>query len=416
MQFILLILKNAGRNLIRTVLTALGTMVLVLAVTSVWSILAFLDNEMAHKSEDLKVIVSERWQLPSQMPYSYASTLIEGAAREPGDVRPLDSMTWQFFGGSTESEPRNRNMSNMVFAFALEPKKLLTMMDELDELPPGQKAEFAQTVARLENNRQGLIVGRDRLKAIDKKVGERITLHGLNYRDIDLEFEIVGEFPPSRYDSSAAMGREYLNNALDVYERERGQKHPLAERTLNLVWLRVRNMEDFHRITQQIENSPLYRSPAVKCETRSSGVATFLEAYRDIIWGMRWLLGPAIVVTLSLVIANAISLSVRERRVELAVMKVLGFRPYQLLILVLGEAVLIGVLAGLACGVLCLVVINHGFGGLKLPFAFFSAFYIPVKALWWGPAVGGGAALVGSFFPAWSAGSVRVSEVFSKIA
>ena len=46
---------------------------------------------------------------------------------------------------------------------------------------------------------------------------------------------------------------------------------------------------------------------------------------------------------MALVIANAISISVRERRTEMAVLKVLGFRPGQILVLVLGEALLIGV-------------------------------------------------------------------------
>jgi hypothetical protein len=80
-------------------------------------------------------------------------------------------------------------------------------------------------------------------------------------------------------------------------------------------------------------------------------------------------------VTLSLVIANAISISVRERRPELAVMKVLGFRPMQILWLVLGESLLLGAgagfaSAGLTYGVLrpvlhprrCLVV-GHGHRG-----------------------------------------------------
>ena len=57
---------------------------------------------------------------------------------------------------------------------------------------------------------------------------------------------------------------------------------------------------------------------------------------------MRWLLVPAILVTMALVIANAISISVRERRTEMAVLKVLGFHPTQILLLVLGEALLIG--------------------------------------------------------------------------
>ena len=73
----------------------------------------------------------------------------------------------------------------------------------------------------------------------------------------------------------------------------------------------------------------------------------FLESLKDIFWGMRWLLAPAVLVTLSLVIANAISISVRERRMEIAVLKVLGFRPGHVLMLILGEAVLIGALSGL---------------------------------------------------------------------
>ena len=36
-------------------------------------------------------------------------------------------------------------------------------------------------------------------------------------------------------------------------------------------------------------------------------------------------------------------------------------------------------------------------------------------ALWWGPTVGGIAALAGSIFPAFTACFVKVTEVFSKV-
>ncbi len=135
-------------------------------------------------------------------------------------------------------------------------------------------------------------------------------------------------FPDGRYDKSAVMNRDYLNAAFDAYPRSHaGQKHPLADKTLNLVWLRVPDMTAFNTVQEQISRRRSTRTPAVKCETASSGIATFLEAYRDLIWGMRWLLAPAILLTLSLVIANAISISVRERRLEFAVLRVLGFRP-----------------------------------------------------------------------------------------
>ena len=55
-------------------------------------------------------------------------------------------------------------------------------------------------------------------------------------------------------------------------------------------------------------------------------------------------------------------------------------------------------------------------GGIKFPIAFFPSFMIPAQAWLWGAAVGAGTAVVGSFLPAWSARSVKVSEVFSKVS
>ncbi|MBI3864533.1 MAG: ABC transporter permease, partial [Planctomycetia bacterium] len=92
----LIIFKNVRRNLLRTALTSLGTMVLVLVITLIWSILHYLDRAMADKSSNFKVIVTERWQIPSRMPPAYAATLREAAASAPDDIRPKDWCTWQF--------------------------------------------------------------------------------------------------------------------------------------------------------------------------------------------------------------------------------------------------------------------------------------------------------------------------------
>jgi putative ABC transport system permease protein len=416
MKFLLLILKNLRRNLVRSTLTALGTIALVLVVTLVWSILAFLDEVTSEKKSNLKAIVSERWQFPSQMPLSYADTLTEGAAREETDIRPMDNMTWQFFGGTLD--PTKSTRSQRLFAFGMDPNKLRTMMDDLDRLPADQAADLDAAIEKMNANRQGAIFGKDWLTILDKRVGDRFTLYGLNYKGINLEIEVVGKFPPGgRYDKSIVIHRDYLNNAVDAWPRDHGgQKHPLADKRLNLVWLKVPDTTAYTRMADQIQSSPFYSTPSVKCETASSGIASFLDAYRDLIWGMRWLLAPACLVSLSLVIANAISISVRERRQELAVMKVLGFRPLQILVLVLGESLLLGVGAGFLSAALTWYGINELLGGLKFPIAFFPSFLIADDALWWGPLVGGLAALLGSVSPAWTACNVKVSEVFAKVA
>lgn len=416
MKFLLLILRNVRRSKVRSGLTALGTMVLVLVVTLVWSILSFLNAAMTTRKSNIKMLITEKWQVPSQMPFSYALTLSEGGARNPGDIQPMDSMTWQFFGGTLD--PAKRTRQNSLFAFAMDPSKLNSMMDDLDTLEqtsPGLAKEFAETIEKMKNNRQAIVIGKTRLEKLDKKVGDRIKLYGINYRDIDLEFDIVGTFPISRYDESSAFDCAYLNAALEQYPLGHGgKKHPLIDRTLNLVWLKVEDSVAFDKIAKQISESPNYSTPAVKCEVSSAAISTFLDGYRDIIWGMRWIIGPAALLSLSVVISNAISISVRERRMELAVMKVLGFRPLQIMMLVIGESLILGAGAGFLSSALTYGVVAY-MGGIKFPIAFFSSFQIPIDALWWGPMVGGFAAILGSFPSAWSACTVKVTDVFSKV-
>src|SRR4051794_673620 len=70
-KFFRLMLKNLGRNPIRTSLIALATAVLVGMVTLVWTVVFFIDETTRERSKDLKLIVSEKRQLPSQLPVTH---------------------------------------------------------------------------------------------------------------------------------------------------------------------------------------------------------------------------------------------------------------------------------------------------------------------------------------------------------
>jgi putative ABC transport system permease protein len=406
MKFLLLIFKNLFRNKVRTTLTFLATMVLVFVVTMIWTVVYFLDDLTKTKTENLQAIVTEKWQIPSQMPMSYSRPLSEGAASKPGDVRPKDHMLWQFYGGTIDPEKKTRE--SMMFFVATDPNKILSMIDDLKGLDP-------KLVEKLKEKKNAALVGPKRLKTINKKVGERIKITGLDYKGIDLDFEIVGELPTGQYEDAAIMNEDYLNDAVDSYRGPGGTKHPMVDKRLNFVWLRVGTPEDFTTIGKQIESSPRFRDPAVKCETFGSMVASFLDAYTGFIWFIKWILVPGSMVSMILVIANAISLSVRERRKEIAVLKVLGFGPGVIMFLVLGEAILLGSSSGMiTCG-LTFEIFNNLMGGIRV-FPGNPPYPVPLDALWWGPVVGGGAALLGSLLPAWTARSVNVSEVFAKIA
>ena len=227
---------------------------------------------------------------------------------------------------------------------------------------------------------------------MNKKVGERIKVIGRTmYTEIDLECEILGELPGGRYDQNLVMNYQYLDEAIRAYNKgkTKQQQHPMTEKVLAVMFLRLPDTATFEKVAHQITTSPEYQSPPVKCETLSSGISSFLDGFRDLLFGMRWLLVPAILITMALVIANAISISVRERRIEMAVLKVLGFTPNQILIMVLAEALLIGCLSGLFSGWIAMFLINDLIGGVSLPIGFLSTFFVAQAAPWWGLSIGG---------------------------
>src|SRR5262249_47347467 len=193
----------------------------------------------------------------------------------------------------------------------------------------------------------GCLLGPERLRRMGKKVGERFKLTSMNFKDVDLDFEIVGELPEGRYAIMGIMRSDYFNNKLDEYARKNKAPHPLDQKRLNLIWLRVPDRATFDRVAAQIRSSSYLQNPPVKCEMASSGIAAFLEPYRSLLWGLKWVLVPALLAVMSLVLANSISISVRERLTEMAVLKVLGFRPGQVAALVIGESLLVGGLCGL---------------------------------------------------------------------
>jgi putative ABC transport system permease protein len=406
-----LLFKNIRRNPLRTTLASLAIIVLSLVVTAVWSILVPLDAYLAQKTADIKAIVTERWQVPSQMPFSYAATLERGAPSGRNDItiKDDDSMTWSFYFGTTD--PAKMSFENFLWFFVMDPRKVPSMMDELEHIDPAY-------IEAMTKKPEGVILGKGRLQALHKQIGDRLRVTAVGtYKDLDLDIEVVGIFPDlPNYNEAGVMNRDYLQNSLDAYERQHRQKHPAAWNNLEMVWLRVPDPKSFSKLTNQIMSSPAYANPAVKCETASSGSSAFFDSYRDLLWIFKWLVVPSLLIGMTLVMAMAISLSVRERRTEMAVLKVLGFTPRRIMALVLGEAVLVGALSGLLSGLLSYALVNGTLGGIPLPLAWIAMWPILADAFWWGMAFGIVTALLGSMVPAWSARRIKVSEVFSKVA
>jgi putative ABC transport system permease protein len=433
LKFVLIMLKSMVRNLGLTSLTYVANFVLVFIIIVAQSIVSFIDLVQTEREQDFKAIVTERNQVPSQMPMPYEKEIFAALDKEHLLANGEDDvMTWQFYGGTTDPEKLTRE--SIIFFFVMEPRKFLSkrngkpisMMDGIEEFTQDQVESVLQAIQTMEQNKQGVLVGEERYRLMVKKdrltgedrrqaIGYKFKVTSLNYKEIDLECEIIGLLPKGRFDQSAVMHRDYLMQALDDYQRRNGKPHDQADKCLNLVWLRFPNKQAFERASVVLNDSSRFTSPPIKMETAASGISTFLEAYRDLIKALRY--GSLFVVLIiTLIFAVVIVIIVNGRRTEFAIMKVLGFQPWVIMFWIVGEAMLVGVISGFICSVLSIILVNKVMGGIPFPIAFFPAFKIPSAAYWWGPAAGAFASFVGAIFPALSARRVKAVEVFSKVA
>ena len=420
LKLILIMFRGLRRSPLRTSLTYLAIFVLTLVLCLIYAVLYMIGNATSEKEANFKAIVTHKTLIPSQMPYGYYGQFQRACLEDlPPEMRPVngekDIMSWSFILGTTDKV--NQRKENMVFLFALEPDKVMTMMDGLDDLTGEEKELLAKGCAAMKANPRAIVMSKSRLKQLNLQVGQKLKLHGINYQNLLFEFEIIGALPEGKYEGVSFMNVEYLVKQLNAYERDvvnnpKGEKHPMQDKCINLIWVKLPTKEAFERLSQIVNDRAKFNTVPIKLETASSGIGSWLGGFKDIFWGIKYLLVPAMIGIMSLVVANALSISVRERRTEMAVLKVLGFQPRHVLLLVLGEALLVGFLGGGMSALLAYAML----GSFKFQIMFFGAFFVPINALFYGPALGMAVSFAGSIVPALSAKDVKVAEVFARVA
>ncbi len=420
LKVVMIMFRGLRRSPLRTSLTYLALFVLTLVLCLIYAVLYLIGNATREKEANFKAIVTHKTTIPSQMPPSYYDQFEYVCLNElPPEMRPVngkqDIMSWSFVFGTTDKV--NPRKDTLVFLFALDPDKVMTMMDGLDDLTGAEKELLDKGVAAMMQNKQAIVMSKGRLKALNLQVGQKIKLYGLNYPNILFDFEIIGDLPEGKYEGVAFMNKEYLIKQLEAYQRDtkvnpKGEEHPMYKKCINLIWVRLPTKEAFERLSDKVNDRAKFNTVPIKLETASSGIGSWLGAYKDIFTGIKFILVPAMIGIMSLVVANALSISVRERRTEMAVLKVLGFQPQHVLLLVLGEALLVGFLAGAMSSYLAYAML----GSFKFQIVFFGAFTVPAKTLIYGPLLGMAVSFVGCIGPAISAKNVKVAEVFAKVA
>jgi putative ABC transport system permease protein len=312
-RFLPLVLKNCWRNRRRTFLTIASisiSMCLLGVMIAMYHALYLSD---ATPEEALRIVTRNKISLTQQMPESYKNRI----KQIPG-VREV--MVSQWFGG-TYKDPKN------FFArFAADSDKIFTIYQEL-KIPLDQRLAF-------ERDRTGCVIGRDLAKKYNLKIGDRMALVGDIFPG-NYEFTIRGIFDSPRASEVMYFSREYLEQTLP--ERRRGQAGVFT--TL------IDQPTSAGRIAAAIDDE--YRNATAQTKTESE--QQYLLGFVSLLGNVKVFLIAicgAVMFTILLVSANTMAMSVRERVREVGVLKTLGFTDFNVLGMILGEAIAISLLGG----------------------------------------------------------------------
>jgi putative ABC transport system permease protein len=215
--------------------------------------------------------------------------------------------------------------------------------------------------------RTGALVDVALMKKFGWKVGDRLPLHSAIWTQkdgsLDWIFDIVGTLDAkdpaqaSARSSTVLFHYEYFDEGRNFGKGDVGW---FEERVADP----AQSAEMSSRIDAVFANSP----NETKTQPAKDFAMAFIKQYGDIGFVLRAILG-AVFFTLLFLTGNTMMQSVKERIPELAVLKTLGFADGTVLMLVVGESMLLCVLAalvGLALSFAALPVIRGALQGVEL--------------------------------------------------
>lgn len=332
MAFVRLILNNALRNRRRTLLTTLSVAVSLFLLVSLRTLITEMKGDtLMTEQSGRRLITRSAVSLQVPLPLAYKEKL----ARVPG-VERVSEYQW------IPSWYREPNIPIMIIA--CDPMFMGT--DPQYAIPPDELPAFRA-------DRTGLIVPEKMLKKYGWHVGQRITLRGSVF-PFDVEGTIRATFTgPSQ--NAAFCWFDYFNELVRRAVPDRADKSMA-----------------FVELTRTAADTPAVAT-IIDAMFTNSIVPTRSESEHNFVLGFSAMLGnvtlfisaiaAAVVFAIVLVTTNTMSMAVRERRHEIAVLKTLGFRPAHVVLLIAGESLAISA-AGAVIGI----------GGARLFFRTFDIY------------------------------------------
>jgi putative ABC transport system permease protein len=337
MKFLPYLLKHLRRNWFRTALTVLAMALCIFLFCTLQSVLAQI-NALLDSTSAKRLVTRNSVSIVFDLPMAYEARI----QSVPG-VERVAMTNW--FGGSLlakkegkadeEGSSSTTDWSNFFPNLAVDLEPFLAMYPEY-RMPPDQYQALLQ-------DRRGCAIGRKLADKFAWKIGDTFYLESFipPHRKADGPFEFVVraifDVDPVKYPGSSTnlmlFSRKYLYEAT-------GRKLQAGT-----YYVEIGDPEKAGAVSAAIDALFENSDAQTHTETEKAFAASFISMAGNLALLLNGI-GVAVTFTILLVVANTMSIAVRERRTEIAVLKTLGFTSRQVMGLVVAESILIGVLGG----------------------------------------------------------------------
>jgi putative ABC transport system permease protein len=198
----------------------------------------------------------------------------------------------------------------------MDPKMLRTIFGEA-KMSLGEYDAF-------EKDQTTCIIGKITADKFKIKVGDRISLVSVIY-PCTLDFTVAGIYLGTIDDRNMLFHHKYLDQACG------------NDGWVGMWWVKARSIADMQPVTAAINQAFANTSAEVRAETERAFQLSFISMWGDITFFIASI-SLAVGLALLFVTASTMSMAIRERLRELAILKAIGFRLQELLTFILAES------------------------------------------------------------------------------
>ena len=369
MKLLRLAWRNALRNRVRAVLTAGGaaflTFVLVFMLNSLTAIEAWQGESDAH----LRVAVMHNAGVTVPLKREIENYLSSEEIQRHA-IPHVQKVVW--FGGYWQ-----------------DPKRVMTILAaDLEQWPfLWSEVKIADDVVAAARSRKNACVAGKRLaERLGWKIGQEITIEGSPW-GITPQLILVGYTTCNDLRNEEIVGFRW--HYFDELMGFTGQ--------VSYFWLKARTIADIPVLKELIDGRTRNSSDPTETMTEREFINRFLEMMGNL-KALILNLGAIVLVILTLMTANTMSMAARERVVEIAMLRALGFGRAGIFGMMLAEAALL-TLAGAAVAVGAALLIFNVLGRSPAP-EFFPAFDVAAPTVGIALIAAAVSGLLSALFPA----------------